>query len=246
MPILFKKTKQLEAQVEEFWEAISEGAIVFKHAIKDYLDGEKDKFEDRIITISKLESKADNLRRTIENQLYSQSLIPEHRGDVLGLLESLDHFVNTAKTTYVISSPVIEYLQSNNIATTELEQFNAQEFENPSRIQAVLKSRTVFDKQEIRFIIDASQKENYYIDPLSISSKIDTEWLSREQVNTLKTLSGQSFHHKWQLVNALTKASDVWQLRANKKLNKAYNKDIKSKRQYLFDSFRLSQNDNDN
>ncbi len=74
MPILFKKTKQLEAQVEEFLEAISEGAIVFKLAIKDYLDGETDKFEDRIVSIDKLESKADNLRRTVENQLYSQSL----------------------------------------------------------------------------------------------------------------------------------------------------------------------------
>ncbi len=110
MTLLFKQTKMLEAQVDEFLNAISQGALVFNQAIKSYLEGEKDKLEDNITTIKSLENKADNLRRTVENHLYTHSLIPEHRGDVLGLLESMDNVIDTAKGTlnhFSIESPDI-------------------------------------------------------------------------------------------------------------------------------------------
>lgn len=97
MPILFKSTKMLEAQIDEFLDAVSQGALVFKHGIKNYLDNQKPNFEDNITTIRDLEKKADTLRRRIESHLYSQSLIPEHRGDVLGLLENMDNVIDIAK-----------------------------------------------------------------------------------------------------------------------------------------------------
>jgi predicted phosphate transport protein (TIGR00153 family) len=40
--------------------------------------------------VHRSESKADDLRRSIELQLYERALIPESRGDVLGLLETMD------------------------------------------------------------------------------------------------------------------------------------------------------------
>jgi len=61
-------------------------------------------------TVDKLESKADNLRRKIENELYTHSLIPEHRGDVLGLLETLDEVIDMTKETLLqfdVESPDI-------------------------------------------------------------------------------------------------------------------------------------------
>ena len=97
MPILFKSTKMLEAQIDEFLDAVSQGALVFKHGIKNYLDNQKQNFEENITTIRDLEKKADTLRRRIESHLYTQSLIPEHRGDVLGLLENMDNVIDIAK-----------------------------------------------------------------------------------------------------------------------------------------------------
>ena len=110
MPFLFKNTRILEAQIDEFMDAISQSAIVYKDAIDNYLSGEMEKFEERLVAIGKLESKADHIRRTVENQLYGQSLIPEHRGDVLGLLERMDNVIDTAKTTvkqFSVESPDI-------------------------------------------------------------------------------------------------------------------------------------------
>ncbi len=110
MPFLFRNTKMLEAQIDEFMDAISQSTIVYKEAIDYYLAGDIEKFEERLLAIGKLESNADKVRRTVENQLYGQSLIPEHRGDVLSLLESMDNVIDTAKTTvtqFSVESPDI-------------------------------------------------------------------------------------------------------------------------------------------
>jgi uncharacterized protein len=97
--LFFKKTKILEAQIDDFLDAVSEGALVFNKAIHDYLADDRDRFNANVATIGELENRADELRRTIERQLYTHSLIPESRGDVLGLLENMDDVINTAKLT---------------------------------------------------------------------------------------------------------------------------------------------------
>lgn len=110
MAILFKATKQLEYEIDEFLDAISEGTLVFKQGIKCFLGGKKEQFGDQLISIDKLESKADRIRRKVENELYTHSLIPDHRGDVLGLLESLDDVIDKAKETLIqfdVESPKI-------------------------------------------------------------------------------------------------------------------------------------------
>ena len=99
MAILFKATKKLEAQIDDFLDAISEAALVFRHGVQNYLDRNEDEFSERIKKIAKLENNADELRRNIETQLYEHTLIPEHRGDVLGILESTDTVIDTMKET---------------------------------------------------------------------------------------------------------------------------------------------------
>lgn len=99
MAILFRSSKTLQASVDNYLDTVIQGVMIFTMGIKNYLDREEDKFEERLVELGKLESKADRLRRNIENDLYSHSLIPEHRGDVLGLLETIDNMIDTAKQT---------------------------------------------------------------------------------------------------------------------------------------------------
>jgi len=96
---LFRRTKMLESKIDEFMDAVSEGALVFQEAIRNYLSHDEDAFAHSIEAISKLEKDADQLRRSVESQLYTHALIPEHRGDVLGLLETMDNVIDTAKST---------------------------------------------------------------------------------------------------------------------------------------------------
>jgi predicted phosphate transport protein (TIGR00153 family) len=97
--IHFKKSKILVTQIDEFLDIVSRGSIIFQNGIREYLDGAIDCFENTIGEISKLENRADELRHSIENQLYMNSLIPEIRGDVLGLLENMDTVINAQKKT---------------------------------------------------------------------------------------------------------------------------------------------------
>ncbi|OQY29554.1 MAG: hypothetical protein B6244_03350 [Candidatus Cloacimonetes bacterium 4572_55] len=99
MDVLFKKTKQLESRIDNFLDTVSKGALIFKQGIRLYLNNNMERFEESRDQINKLENKADDLRKNVENHLYSHSLIPEHRGDVLGLLESMDDVIDVAKQT---------------------------------------------------------------------------------------------------------------------------------------------------
>lgn len=107
---LFKKTKILQRKMEEFLDVTSESGLVFKEGIDHFLQGEQEKLAGSIDRISQLESRADKLRRNIESQLYTETLIPESRGDVLALLENIDDINNLAKDTLVefsIQSPQV-------------------------------------------------------------------------------------------------------------------------------------------
>ena len=88
---LFRRTKQLEQQIDSFFDILSESSVVYRLAVRLYLrEGLCDEFQERLERINTLESEADTLRRSIEQQLYSDTLIPDSRGDVLGLIETVD------------------------------------------------------------------------------------------------------------------------------------------------------------
>jgi predicted phosphate transport protein (TIGR00153 family) len=124
MAILFRTTKELESQIDEYLDSVSQGALVFKQGVKNYLDNDKDNLNEHIKKIGQLENRADELRRAIENRLYTHTLIPEHRGDVLGILESTDDVIDTMKETlnqFDIECPYIpEELNKNYLELTDM------------------------------------------------------------------------------------------------------------------------------
>ncbi len=91
---LFGRTKQLEQQIDSFFDKITESAVVYRLAVRVYLkEGANEEFEERLHRVTNLETEADHLRRDIENQLYTNTLIPDSRGDVLGLIETADQLL---------------------------------------------------------------------------------------------------------------------------------------------------------
>ena len=99
--MLFKKTRFLEQKVDEYLDLLSKSALTFKEGVYNYLDSQKEEFERHLESIVDIENTADNLRRDIETHLYTHTLIPESRGDVLALLETTDDVNDHAKATLV-------------------------------------------------------------------------------------------------------------------------------------------------
>lgn len=96
---LFKTPRVIASQIDEFFDTVAEGILVYRAGVNAYLDGDQESFDDAIAKIDVLESKADKISGEVEANLYSRSLIPEHRGDVLGLLENTDNIIDTAKSS---------------------------------------------------------------------------------------------------------------------------------------------------
>ena len=97
MSIFLKRTVSLEAKIEQFLDDVANAGMLFNAGIRDYLDGEMQQFQSRLEEIRHNESDADSMRREIRYNLYKKMLIPESRGDVLGLLETTDNVIDTAK-----------------------------------------------------------------------------------------------------------------------------------------------------
>ncbi len=91
-------------QIDDFLNIISESGILFKKGLENYLNDEQREFEDRLLTVSENERKADELRLNIEKQLYLHTLIPESRGDVLAILENSDQVMDDIKETLQLFS----------------------------------------------------------------------------------------------------------------------------------------------
>lgn len=97
MGTIFKKRIDIEKQVNDFLNQISEAGLLFKSGVDTYLKGKKDAFLKKTGEIAAVEHRGDALRRSIEEQLYLKTLIPESQGDVLDLLENMDALLDRFK-----------------------------------------------------------------------------------------------------------------------------------------------------
>jgi len=92
---LFSKTKSLETDIDSFHDKLIDATMTFVTAIKIYMEkGRNSDFEKHSKQIKRIEHDADQLRRNIENNLYSYNLIPNLRADVLELAENFDKVIN--------------------------------------------------------------------------------------------------------------------------------------------------------
>ena len=88
---LFKKEQQVQQLIYQYLDSLKMAQDNFLKAMNVYFQkGFCEDFDFLIEQTHKVESKADDTRYEIETMMYAKALIPESRGDVLGLLEAVD------------------------------------------------------------------------------------------------------------------------------------------------------------
>ncbi len=97
MGSIFKRKISIEIQINDFLDKVSESGLLFKSGVDAYLKGNIESFEKQLESIAETEHQGDELRRSLEEKLYIQTLIPESRGDVLSLLENMDSLLDRFK-----------------------------------------------------------------------------------------------------------------------------------------------------
>jgi uncharacterized protein len=99
MPVFTRTTKNLIIKIDEFFDNIDIGLLVFREAIKAYLDKDMEAFYRHLHKADSLEKNADRLQREIENDMITHSILPLHRADVIQLIEQLDEIIDGVKST---------------------------------------------------------------------------------------------------------------------------------------------------
>ncbi|GAA6251161.1 DUF47 family protein [Bacteroides thetaiotaomicron] len=89
-----KQTRNTIENINKFFDTIDQALLVFKDGVKNYLYGHTELFYGNMQTMNTLETETNSLRRQIESNLYSQSALTQMRGDIMGLMERLDHMVD--------------------------------------------------------------------------------------------------------------------------------------------------------
>ena len=107
---ILKRKLAIGKRIDDFLDHVSESGLLFKLGVDSYLKGNMESFEKKLEDITDTENQGDALRRSLEEQLYMQTLIPESRGDVLELLENMDALLDCFKGAmwrFEIECPVI-------------------------------------------------------------------------------------------------------------------------------------------
>lgn len=159
--IAFRKANKSIQLIDSFLDTIDQGAIIFKEGIKNYLYGNREQFVDNLKTLSSLETDADIYRRKIENIMYTQSLMPQLRGDIMRLLEELDGIIDQAKKS--------------------LFQFDVEVPEIPAAIQQDLVKLAELSASAVESVVPAARA--YFRSPEEIKEKIHRVYLYEKEAD---------------------------------------------------------------
>jgi len=99
----FRTTKILQAEIDEMLDVVSQAALAYKHGIDHYIrHGWDGTAEEKFEQICAFEERGDELRAKIGMALYTEMLLPDTSGDVLGLLRSLDRLLDDMQHSFVV------------------------------------------------------------------------------------------------------------------------------------------------
>ena len=97
-------------RIEEFFDNIDIGLLVFREGIQAYLKKDHEAFNRHLQKIESLEKSADSLQRSIENEMITHSILPQHRVEVTALIDVMDEIIDSIKKTlneFCIETPDI-------------------------------------------------------------------------------------------------------------------------------------------
>ena len=97
MAVFTRHTKKIIIKIDDFFDIVEEGLLIFKEGVRSYLQNDMISFESHLVRIDKLESRADQLQKEIENNMIIHTILPQHRAEVATLIEDIDDLIDTTK-----------------------------------------------------------------------------------------------------------------------------------------------------
>lgn len=146
-----KEIKNLTSNIDLYFDNLDRATLVFSDGVRNYLYNSNENFSQNLTDITKLKNELNELKRSIEHNLYSQNYLTRTRGDIMRLLEKsrdIADMLFDSLFQFEIEMPLIPSdLNTRFMKLTEL---------------SMLATQTVI-----------SAAKNYFRDPDMVSDKID-------------------------------------------------------------------------
>jgi PiT family inorganic phosphate transporter len=138
--------------------------------------------------------------------------------------------------TYVLSDAVLDRIERRGIATDAMRELKDREVAHGRDFRNALREKIRLDGEEEKFVIFSAEIFPTFIDPVKLET-LSHQNMTTRQVEALESIAGKSFDHKWQLAEALSSATGSWKMREGSRLDKAYNKILEERLNYLYRTF---------
>ncbi len=157
---------------------------------------------------------------------------------IVGLYFLQNVFQQTVKreSQYHLSSVVLEQFRKAGINTDELITLTGSVFSSSAKVVRAVESVVPLSSQQSLKVVEYSFQNNLFINAEKLS-KINENFLSKKQLETLKQFVGEKYKYPWQLGNALAQKSKDWKIRGGGLKNKLKDREIKRKLAYLYRLF---------
>ena len=188
--IFSRKSDRLEKSVGCLLETVDAALIVFKEGVKNYLYGDEDSFTENLGKMVTLESESSYKTREIENMLYSRGYLIRSRGDIMRLLERLDHIfviISTDLIQFEIESPKIpNELKREFVKLSELAAMAAENtipatkayFTSPKSVSETIAQVYFYEKEAVRVSQSIKRTVFHNMDNLKLSEKFHLRYFA--------------------------------------------------------------------
>ncbi len=188
--IFSRKSDRLEKSVSGLLETVDAALIVFKEGVKNYLYGDQESFTENLGKMATLESDASSKAREIENMLYSRGYLIRSRGDIMRLLERLDHIfviISTDLIQFEIESPRIpNELKREFVKLSELAAMAAENtipatkayFTSPKSVSETTAQVYFYEKEAVKVSQSIKRTVFHNMDNLKLSEKFHLRYFA--------------------------------------------------------------------
>ncbi|HOC48876.1 MAG TPA: DUF47 family protein, partial [Bacteroidales bacterium] len=199
MSLFTRTNRELSVRIDEFFDTIEIGILIFKEGIKAYVNGDTNAFRNHLSKIDDLEGKADKLQRSIENDMIVHSILPQQRSEIVKLLWQLDEIIDTAKKSlnefYVEMPRIPASLSHEFISLSEVSGNSAEElmpaarafFREPHLVREKLIKVYFFERETDKAAFQMKKKVFHEMNDLSLAEKAHIRYITHHIENISDT-----------------------------------------------------------
>lgn len=195
MSLFTRTTRELSVRIDEFFDTIEIGILIFKEGVKAYVNQDHDAFQSHLTKIDELEGRADKLQRSIENDMIVHSILPQQRSEIVKLLWQLDEIIDTAKGSlneFYIEMPHVPLsLVHDFISLSEISGNAAEElipaarafFREPHLVREKLIKVYFFERETDKAAFQMKKKVFHEMNDLSLAEKAHIRYITHHIEN---------------------------------------------------------------